>query len=46
MQERIRANARRTAGDAAAVSGLEILPSVELNTGGALELLSGAAVLA
>ena len=44
MQERIRANARRTAGDAAAVSGLEMLPSVELNTGGASARLSGAAV--
>ena len=46
MQERIRANARRTAGDAAAVSGLEMLPSVDMNAGGVLELLSGAAVLA
>ncbi|WP_433284168.1 hypothetical protein ACQPZQ_23880 [Pseudonocardia sp. CA-142604] len=44
MQERIRANALRAAGDAAAVSGLEVLSSVEVNAGGVLELLSGAAV--
>jgi len=44
MQQRIRANARRTAGDAAAATGLEVLSLVELIAGGALELLSGAAV--
>jgi hypothetical protein len=44
MQQRIRAKARRTAGDAAAATGPEVLWSVELIAGGALELLSGAAV--
>jgi hypothetical protein len=44
MQERIRASARRTAGDAAAMSGLEVLWAVELDARGALELLSGVAV--
>jgi hypothetical protein len=43
MRERIRANARRTAGGAAA-TGLEVLSPVELIAGGALELLRGAAV--
>ena len=44
MQQRIRANARRTAGDAPAATGLEVLPPVELIAGGARELLSCAAV--
>ena len=44
MRERIRANARRTAGGAAAAAGLEVLSPVELIAGGALELLRGAAV--
>jgi hypothetical protein len=43
MQERIRANARRTAGAAVAIE-LEVWWPAELITGGALELLSCAAV--
>jgi hypothetical protein len=43
MEDRIRANARRTAGDPVA-TGLEGLSTMELITGGALELLSGTAV--
>lgn len=44
MQELIRANARRTDGDTAAATGLEVLWPVKLIAGGVLELLSGAAV--
>ena len=44
MRQRIRANARRTAGDAAAATGFEELSPMELIAGGARELLSGAAV--